>query len=449
MSIQRLFVVLLGAVMVMTASHAQAATCTSLTKNLSRGSSGSEVRALQKFLVSRNYPGGGSWMISGYFGRATETAVQNFQAEQGLSRTGRVDAATRTAVSSVSCGYASDVYPTYTPAGMSVVPSYTYTPSVWTPFVNYFQTFAQEERTNASLYSLSKVSGAVGESVTIYGAGFTQEGNSVYFGKGVITNLRSTDGMTLSFIVPATLSGFGNETVGIGTYPIFVTNKHGVQSNSLSFAVTATAVSYQAPTISQVNGPTTLAVNTSGTWSLVVTAPSVSPTTLSVSWGDESVYPYSSQTTTQNVYNSGPQSITLSHTYTQPGTYTVTFRVQNASGQQSQATATVVVTGSTSSTPVTLSSVTPLNAQKGSMIVLTGANFTPTGNTIHFGIGGTKNITSVNGNTMYFTVPQYVSTCDLIEGYCGAPIVQVQPGAYPLYVTNANGQSQTLIFQVQ
>ena len=77
-----------GAFIVPTKVHAA---CTNLTRDLSVGSKGTDVRTLQQFLVSRNYPGGGSWMISGTYGRATEAAVRNFQRESRMNSTGRVD----------------------------------------------------------------------------------------------------------------------------------------------------------------------------------------------------------------------------------------------------------------------------------------------------------------------------------------------------------------------
>src|SRR6185503_9121387 len=39
--------------------------CMNISRDLVVGSRGSEVRDLQRFLVSRNYPGSGDWMITG------------------------------------------------------------------------------------------------------------------------------------------------------------------------------------------------------------------------------------------------------------------------------------------------------------------------------------------------------------------------------------------------
>ena len=63
-----------GAGLVPAVAAAQSA-CASISPTLSIGSRGAQVTALQNFLVSRNYPGGGNWMVTGYFGTATQAAV--------------------------------------------------------------------------------------------------------------------------------------------------------------------------------------------------------------------------------------------------------------------------------------------------------------------------------------------------------------------------------------
>ncbi|MDR3558212.1 MAG: peptidoglycan-binding protein [Candidatus Pacebacteria bacterium] len=60
-----------------------------LDNNLSVGSCGSDVSALQLFLSqnSNNYPTG---MVTGYFGSITEASVSNFQTTNGISANGAV-----------------------------------------------------------------------------------------------------------------------------------------------------------------------------------------------------------------------------------------------------------------------------------------------------------------------------------------------------------------------
>ena len=54
---------------------AVSAGCVTLNRDLTVGMRGSDVTSLQSFLVTQNYPGSGSWMVTGYFGAATAAAV--------------------------------------------------------------------------------------------------------------------------------------------------------------------------------------------------------------------------------------------------------------------------------------------------------------------------------------------------------------------------------------
>jgi len=83
-------------------------------------------------------------------------------------------------------------------------------------------------------------------------------------------------------------------------------------------------------------------------------------------------------------------------------------------------------------------------------VILQGTGFSALDNTVHFGIGGTKHIPSSNNTTLYFTIPSYVSPCDVVSSgnACSPYSQQVTGGSYPIYVTNSSGTSQTLMFQV-
>jgi peptidoglycan hydrolase-like protein with peptidoglycan-binding domain len=80
---QKLIVSLVAAATLLSTGVASAQTyysgsCgTTYTRDLTVGSRGSDVTSLQSFLVAQNYPGGGSWMITGYYGQATAAAVRN------------------------------------------------------------------------------------------------------------------------------------------------------------------------------------------------------------------------------------------------------------------------------------------------------------------------------------------------------------------------------------
>jgi hypothetical protein len=542
-----------------------------LVSDLSFGSKGSQVSQLQTFLVSQNYPGGGSWMITGNFKSATLAAVRTFQQQQGLAITGIVDASTRAAISRVSCGgysggynmynystnpytipfnnyntntgvnntncyytypYTCNNYNNYTYGNVSIsslsvtsgvagagvtihgygfdysnntvnfgtipltgipsvngtsltftVPSYATSGSVNINVVNtrgtsntlafnvsstggcansypynnnccngYSGSYGYncpQNSTTPYVTSLSPNSGAVGASTTVYGSGFSSQNNMVRFGSGIVSNVPSYNGTSLTFIVPSQLSGYGSQPVTPGAYNISVSNSAGYTSNAISFTVTSYGGSYGAPVINSVNGPTSLATNVQGTWTVQVTNPSSSYMTTSVNWGDTGGG-YVNAAAPQTTYQQGSNTLTFTHSYYTAGTYTVIFTVSNSSGQSNTSSATVTVGGGSYGN-VVLSSITPMSAHVGTQIVLNGSNFTPLENTVHFGIGGTQHVTSQNGTTIYYTIPAFVSPCDLAAqgGLCAQNAQQVMPGPIQVYVTNGNGTTNTILFQVQ
>lgn len=94
-----------------------------------------------------------------------------------------------------------------------------------------------------------------------------------------------------------------------------------------------------APTIQSFTGPTTLRTNESGTWYINVGS-STGNLTYSISWGDEMNYAYANSYN-QSSYTS--QQTTYTHTYSNPGTYTVRITARDTIGRTTQATATVTV----------------------------------------------------------------------------------------------------------
>jgi len=192
--------------------------CIYISSNLSLGSRGSEVSTLQQFLVNQNYPGAGSWMVTGYFGRATEAAVRTFQVSRGLLQTGIVDAATRSALGGSCFPGLGAYYPysTYT-SSYQVYPYNSY------PYVAPLR-----------IDSLSTQSALAGTQLTIYGSGFDQYSNTVRFGTSAAAGTGSTNGTQITVTVP---------NMQPGTYGIYVTNGRGV-SNSLAFTVTGNPYSY-------------------------------------------------------------------------------------------------------------------------------------------------------------------------------------------------------------
>lgn len=534
------------AVTVAAPAFADTALCTSLTQDLSVGSRGSQVSQLQRFVVSQNYPGGGAWMVTGYYGAATAAGVRNFQQLNRLPTTGFVDAATRAAISRVSCGtvavttstYVTSPYSYYYPytnygynynygyinsgslvltslsqntgyAGNTVTiygtgfdlsnntvwlgstavagiassngTSLTFTVPYTTSYSNSnasVQLSVQNSRgtsnalsftinpvvnvpitcgsygylncgSNApiSLSYITPVQGGVGTTVTIYGTGFSTTGNTVHFGTGIVTGLGSPDGQSISFLVPSQITGYGSQMLTLGSYSVSVSNASGATSNAVSFNVTSTNAS-GAPVISNVSGPSSLSVNQSGTWTITVNNPSSTYTNVSVNWGDSAVYGGVNTSPTQALSANGSQALSFSHSYLTSGTYTISFTATNSYGASVVSTATVTVSGSLSNA-VSLTSVSPSSARVGTQIVLLGSGFT-SDNTVHFGVGGTQHAYSGNGTAIYFTIPSYLSACDVaVSGtMCAMLAQQVTAGTYPVYVTNQNGSTQTIYFTV-
>ena len=202
--------------------------CTDLSSDLSYGSKDGDVSSLQQFLVSQNYPGTGSWMVTGYYGRATEAAVRNFQANSGLIQSGVVDWATRNAIRERSCGNYGYLGGT---SGYTQYPyQYAYPNQYQYTYPGYQYSYAIPLR----LDSLSVTSGNSGTSLTLYGSGFDATYNTVRFGSNAAYGAGSTSGTSLTITVP---------NMQPGVYPVTVTNGRGT-SNSLSFTVIGSPYSY-------------------------------------------------------------------------------------------------------------------------------------------------------------------------------------------------------------
>ena len=549
--------------------------CVALSYDLSYGSRGSQVSTLQSFLVTQNYPGGGSWMVTGYYGSATVAAVRNFQQAHGLAMTGAVDSSTRAAMNA-SCGgsnyvlpglggngyvynqgYQNNNYNNYNQYPYSyTVPPYTnynnsynnncgsypyyysctnygsaptlsslsvssaavgaavtvygtgFDPNTNSVYVGgttlsnvvssngtsltftvpqnasglvsvsvgnsrgtsnsltlsvlgggtypypctqytygYNNNCVPSNSTTPVISYLSPTSGAVGANVTVYGSGFSTTGNTVHFGNGIFGNLSSYDGRSVSFAVPSSLSGYGYQPIGLGTYNVSVTNSFGLTSNAMPFTITSLGAT-GAPSITNVSGPTNLGTGATGTWSVTFNNPGNSYVSVSASWGDTG-NGYVNQAAPQISYTTGSSTFTFTHAYNTQGNYTITFTLGSSSGQSTISTATVNVSGSGNTNALVLNSISPTSGNIGTQVMLTGSGFTGD-NTIHFGVGGVMHVPSQSNTYLYFTVPSYLSPCDVTPsgGVCAQYLQQVTPGTYQIYVTNQNGTTQTLSFQV-
>ncbi len=90
----------------------------------------------------------------------------------------------------------------------------------------------------------------------------------------------------------------------------------------------------------------------------------------------------------------------------------------------------------------------PSSGPVGTVVRINGSGFTPSGNTIKFGIGYIKNLDSPDGKTLKFTVPDGFDLCHPSGYPCALAYPPVTPGEYKVSVLNAKGESNVLPFTV-
>lgn len=453
--------------------------CINFTSNLSYkqsdASTAGQISILQSFLIAQNYLN--VVAPTGYFGGATLKAVTQYQYNHDLPPTGVVDTATRASMTSMSCGNTNYINYNngYSNTGYGNAGGYYYGGNT-----GYNNIYYNANGTPA-LVSLSTYTGPVGTTVTVYGSGFDPSNNTINFGGIVQTGLVSLNGTSITFSVPqiynnnqyCTYPYLQNCAGSSSIYSVTVSNSRGT-SNALQFTVTSGTVynpinnncyvygvynsSYcnlSPVSLSNVSGPSTLTIDTTGTWSITVYNPNSNYVTITPNWGDQNTYGiYNNPLQTQTVSTQGPQTVTLTHIYQSSGTYNIVFTATSNTGVQVTASATVSVTVPNYiyggySNPISLYSISPNSARTGTQVILYGSGFTGYGNTVHFGVGGTMNFSSSNGTAIYYTIPYTVSGCDINNGYgvvCPMYAQQITPGTYPVYVTNSYGQSSGIVY---
>jgi hypothetical protein len=221
-------------------------------------------------------------------------------------------------------------------------------------------------------------------------------------------------------------------------------------------------ISSGAPVISGVSGPQSLNVNQQGTWSVTASSSNGGNLSYSVNWGDE-VYAMPMV----NSFGSFPaqQSATLTHTYSQAGTYRAVFTVTSentircittpcpSNGGTAQTSLSVNVVGNVTFNSPSISSLSPNSGVADSQVTIYGSGFTATGNQIKFGDLGIENnprySLNSNGSSITFTVPSsnYMACWDSYPA-CYMMARDIVPGVYQVSVINENGTSNAINFTV-
>jgi peptidoglycan hydrolase-like protein with peptidoglycan-binding domain len=375
-------------------AQASPVSCLTISRTLSVGSRGEDVRSLQRYILTRNYPGAGTWLLTGYFGQATRAGVINMQNDFHLPQTGLLDPQTRAALSSVTCNTTQGGF------GTALAPAPTPTLGLGVPTMPAF----------TQPWSTGQAGGC---------GWYTVAGNNYFHDCGP-NNPQST------------------------LYPSYPSYNYGYP-----YAASNT----NAPVIQNISGPTSLTVNTAGTWIVSITnSAAVQYSTVSMDWGD-AVYG-ATISAQQQIFNTGSQSATFTHAYSQSGTYTIRAKVSNAYGTNTSSV-TVQVNGSNTGTGIPqITSINPTYGRVGTQITIYGTNFSGD-TTVHFGAGGRMHVATANsyggGNYVYFMIPSTVSPCDLqgYSDYCTQYAQNVTPGQYQIYISTQGGSSNALTFTVQ
>jgi len=292
-----------------------------------------------------------------------------------------------------------------------------------------------------------------------------------------VNSLSSENGTSLTFRMPV-LSGQSCTTYSengcyisdaekkkaFGMYQIYVVNTKGV-SNILTFTVkpatTATRSNATStpsnsnnsggssnigsqttrikPSITNIVGPTKVGISDSITFVINTRTNAAGNLNATMVWSDQA-----STTAQQSFSIVDEKTVVFNHVFTKVGKMKGTFIVTDpASGTKSTKTFTVTVA---STSPVvaetlTLSKVTPSKARIGVSFVITGTGFSPHSNTVNFGIGGSRNVSSYNyGTLIMYSVPNTLTQCDVLMVSCQPTLQEVKAGKYSVSVSNNLGQ---------
>jgi peptidoglycan hydrolase-like protein with peptidoglycan-binding domain len=396
--------------------------CVDITSNLYLGASdyffsGSNVAKLQNFLISRGYL---HVNATGFYGVLTFGAVRDFQRDNGIWAIGGAGPLTRAHILAMTCGTA--------------VPPVSAAPAIT---------------------SLAPASGATGTTVTVYGSGFDSN-TTVSFGGGIAVGpyVQVINSGTLTFRVPQQMVPscayptansqivcmIAGMPVTPGTYQIFAKNNNGTSNGAMFTVTSGSSANNGAPVVSGVDSPSTLSVNQN------VRATDVTGGGLSYSvvWGDENQHGQTSAALSPATATF-VQSATFNHSYSQVGTYSPRFSVRGSNGLATEVSATVSVQSSGQIQSPVITSISPLSGPYGTVVTVYGSGFSRYDNSISYA-GRTSivnGVESVNGSSLQFTIP--ATPCS--SGMMCAQVV-MQPGTYPVSVSNQNGTSNSLNFML-
>jgi hypothetical protein len=99
-----------------------------------------------------------------------------------------------------------------------------------------------------------------------------------------------------------------------------------------------------------------------------------------------------------------------------------------------------------------IATISPSTGPVGATVEITGSGFPATGNVVKFGVGYVANLTSPDGRTLRFTIPEHHDMCPPAElGLtvpCAEAYPRVQPGEHPVSVVTRTRVSPQVVFTV-
>lgn len=342
--------------------------CALLNRNLVQGAEGDDVRALQEFLQEEKIFTGNA---TGYFGPITARAVASWQAREGVSSVGAFGPVSRERLK-IKCG-----------GGWGNTERFSASPTRGeAPLTVTFDTWLSGFRVNTVSYSIDYGDGtseraadcpAPADACTGPGQNkHTYASNGTYTATlNKITDPCPDDGDPTT---PRCLAAVQSEVVAkqqIVVGPVACTKEYRpvcggkpivcittpcnpiptTYSNRCMMAADGASFMYEGqcrgtgdpankpPIISGISGPTSLGVNTQGTWSISASDPEGGTLSYQISWGDERGMGMNSTAPARE----SAQTSTFTHSYSAAGTYTVSIVVYDNAGQSAKSTTTVRV----------------------------------------------------------------------------------------------------------
>ena len=326
-----------------------------------------------------------------------------------------------------------------------------------------------------TITNLSPVTGSVGTQVTISGSGFALAGNTITLNAYPLQGqFPSSDGSTLTFMVPSTITqcvstnpGCGSPTlpVGPGSYRVSVYNSTGPSNQNFIFTVAPSAdtgtarIQITSPlggeqwqlgsthTITWIGG----SVNTSHTYTISLVNGSAivgvigGTNSNQFTWTIGSLSPASSQIPTGSNYKiaiqvDGAQSATSNSFSITPLGSTNTLTTPNItqlSANSGPVNTSVAVNGSGF---LSLAGLPLGGDQYGDGIWISNGSYSAN---LFVGFSSEKGITNGvnNDNTFYVTIPALV--CPGVEANSCSSAFQtaLTPGVYSIYTKSNNGQN--------